>query len=216
MNLQKLKNASFHELRVRAAQRVAAFSERRGWSQLVKLPSDDEFVSLFIPEKARATDDLLEYFRLRSEPTFFRSFDTPEKTATAFQSRWPDTAERIIEKADRICAGNFDLLGHSNLNFGDPIDWQFEPISGKRIPLVHWSKLDYLDVEIAGDKKIVWELNRHQHFMTLGQAYWLTGAGGAQPRLTSGGEAEARVRRELLDSFTANEQTDLLRIPDDY
>ena len=28
----------FNELRVRASQRVAAFSERRGWSNLVKLP----------------------------------------------------------------------------------------------------------------------------------------------------------------------------------
>jgi hypothetical protein len=175
MNLQKLKNASFQELRVRAAQRVAAFSERRGWSDLVKLPADDEFISLFIPEKARATYDLLEYFRLRSEPTFFRSFQTPEKTATAFHSRWPETAQRIIEKADRICTGNFDLLGHANLNFGNPIDWQFEPISGKRIPLLHWSKLDYLDAEIAGDKKITWELNRHHYFTTLGQAYWLSG-----------------------------------------
>ncbi len=45
-------------------------------------------------------------------------------------------------------------------------------ILGKRIPhCVHWSKLDYLDVETAGDKKITWELNRHQYFMTLGQAY---------------------------------------------
>ena len=175
MNLQKLKNASFQELRVRATQRVAAFSERRGWSDLVKLPDDDEFISLFIPDKARATSDLLEYFRSRSEPTFFRSFETPEKTAVAFQERWPGTAQRIIEKADRICAGNFDLLGHSNLDFGNPIDWQFEPISGKRIPLVHWSKLDYLDSELAGDKKIIWELNRHQYFATLGQAYWLTG-----------------------------------------
>src|SRR5262249_32284237 len=51
----------------------------------------------------------------------------------------------------------------------------FEPVSRKRIPLQHWSKLDYLDVEIAGDKKIIWELNRHQYFQTLGQAYWLTG-----------------------------------------
>ena len=38
MKLEKLKNASLHELRVRASQRVAAFSERRGWSSLVKLP----------------------------------------------------------------------------------------------------------------------------------------------------------------------------------
>jgi hypothetical protein len=84
-------------------------------------------------------------------------------------------AQRLIEKADRITSGKFDLLGYRDLSFGDPIDWHLEPTSGKRIPLIHWSKLDYLDAGVAGDKKVTWELNRHQYFVTLGQAYWLTG-----------------------------------------
>lgn len=162
MKLEKLRKASFEELRVRAAQRVAAFGERRGWSSLGKLPPDDEFQALLVSQR-------------RSEPVFFGSFRNPEETAAAFKSRWPDSARQIVERADRICEGKFDLLGFTRLSFGHPIDWHFEPISGKRIPLVHWSKLDYLDAEIAGDKKIIWELNRHQYFATLGQAYWLTG-----------------------------------------
>ena len=175
MKLEKLKNASLHELRVRAAQRVAAFSERRGWSPLVKLPTDEAFASLLTLDKATITNHLLEHFRSRTEPRFFTSFQNPETTVAAFRSRFPATAQALIEKADRICAGQFDLLGFKNLSFGDPIDWQFEPLTGKRIPLLHWSKLDYLNAEVAGDKKIIWELNRHQYFMTLGQAYWLTG-----------------------------------------
>jgi len=161
LKITKLKNASWHELRVRAAQQISAFSERRGWSNLIKLPSDESFSSLISASEF--------------EPTFFASFQSPKKTARAFKSRWPKSAQRLIEKADRIVAGKFDLLGFKDLSFGDPIDWHFEPVSGKRIPLQHWSKLDYLDVEIAGDKKIIWELNRHQYFQTLGQAYWLTG-----------------------------------------
>ena len=167
MNLEKLRRASLQELRVRAAQRVAAFSERRGWSTLVKLPSDHVF--------AHPTHDLLEHFRSRSEPVFFASFKSPERTVAEFKSRWPETVQQLIDKADRICAGKFDLLGFKNLDFGNPIDWHFEPLSGKRIPLQHWSKLDFLDAALAGDKKITWELNRHQYFMTLGQAYLLTG-----------------------------------------
>ena len=172
MNFEKLKNASFHELRVRAAQEFAAFSERRGWSDLVKLPSDEAFVSLFNPYHAPA--DLLEHFRSRSGPVFFAGFDAAEKTIAQFKSRMPQTAARLLEKADRICEGEFALLGFPRLSFGNPIDWHLEPITGKRIPLEHWSKLDYLDPEVAGDKKIIWELNRHQYFATLGQAYWLT------------------------------------------
>jgi hypothetical protein len=37
------------------------------------------------------------------------------------------------------------------------------------------NNLTSLDAEETGDKKIVWELNRHQHFFTLGAAFWLTG-----------------------------------------
>ena len=191
MNLQKIKNASFDELRVRAAQRVAAFSERRGWSTLVKLPSDETFASLLTLDKATAIERLLDHFRARSEPRFFASFANPETTAAAFKSRWPTSAQQLIDKADRICMGKFDLLGFKDLSFGDPIDWQFEPLTGKRIPLLHWSKLDYLNADVAGDKKIIWELNRHQYFMTLGQAYWLTRGGRAEPSLTSGGGAGA-------------------------
>ena len=160
MNLQKLKNASLHELRVRAAQKISAFSERQGWSRLVKLPTDQEFASLILPSDS---------------PTFFPSFNSPETTAAAFKSRWPMTAQRLIDKADRICDGKFDLIGFTKLDFGNPIDWHYEPTSGKRLPLVHWSRLDYLDAGVAGDKKVTWELNRHQYFMTLGQAYLLTG-----------------------------------------
>ncbi len=163
MKLEKLKNASLDELRVRAAQKIAAFTERQGWSKLVKLPSDEAFASLVVPRDGR------------SEPPFFAGFNSPQNTIAAFKSRWPMSAQQLVDKADRICSGKFDLLGFKNLSFGDPIDWQFEPVTGKRIPLLHWSKLDYLDADVAGDKKIIWELNRHQYFMTLGQAYWLTG-----------------------------------------
>jgi hypothetical protein len=175
VNLEKLRKASLHELRVRAAQRVAAFNERRGWSSLVRLPSDDGFASLLTLERTTATSGLLEYFRSRRGPRFFAGLENPQTTTAEFKSRFPSLARELIDKANRIGEGKFDLLGYKNLSFGDPIDWQFEPLTGKRIPRLHWSKLDFLDAEVAGDKKIIWELNRHQYFVTLGQAYWLTG-----------------------------------------
>ena len=70
--------------------------------------------------------------------------------------------------------GKFDLLGFLNLDFGTAVDWHFEPISGKHSPLKHWKQFDELDTDETGDKKVIWELNRHQHFFTLGVAYWLT------------------------------------------
>ena len=39
------------------------------------------------------------------------------------------------------------------------------------VPRRHWSQIDFLDPSVAGDKKIIWELNRQQYLLTLGRAY---------------------------------------------
>src|SRR6267143_1694515 len=178
-NWKKIKELRFDELRVRSAQKLAALAERRGWSSLTKLPSDAELLTMLDVESIGrdlwSAQEALEHFRSRSTPKFFASFHARNSTVEQLRTRWPQAEQEILERADRIVQGQFDLLGFRSLSFGQPIDWHLEPVSEKRTPLIHWSRLDYLDAEIAGDKKIVWELNRHQYFTTLGQAYWLTG-----------------------------------------
>src|SRR5438445_12732334 len=83
--------------------------------------------------------------------------------------------DEVVETANAACRGRFDLLGYSRLSFGDPVDWQLDPISGRRAPFSHWSRLNVLDAAEVGDHKVVWELNRHQWLVALGQAYQLTG-----------------------------------------
>ena len=160
---QKLRSISLDELRVRSSQALAAFAERNNWSSQSKLPSDDTIRRLIDREK------------FGTQARFFAAFDDQEATINELRRRWPNAEKDIVERADRVAEGRFDLLAFRNLSFGTPIDWHLEPIAGKRAPLVHWSKLNYLDADLFGDKKIVWELNRHQYFVTLGQAYWLTG-----------------------------------------
>ena len=160
--LRKLRGVSLDELRVRGSQALAAFAERSNWSRKSKLPSDEAIQQLFDRDK------------FGERATFFAGFDDPQATVNELRRRWPNAEKEIVERADRIVDGHFDLLAFRNLSFGTPIDWHLEPIAGKRAPLVHWSRLNYLDADLFGDKKIVWELNRHQYFITLGQAYWLT------------------------------------------
>jgi hypothetical protein len=81
---------------------------------------------------------------------------------------------QMLAEANRLCGRRFTLLGHREVSFGDPIDWHLDPISGQRSPLVHWSRLDPLDNQMVGDSKVVWELNRHQWLLHLGQAYSCT------------------------------------------
>ena len=174
--LQKLRHSSLDELRVRGSQALAAFAERRGWSRAAKLKADDELLESLVvnEEKSRSPLAWYDHFRRRKDPSFFPAFDDREGTTCEFRTRWPETVHKILERANQISAGRFNLLGFRGLSFGDPIDWRLEPLAGKSAPTLHWSRLNYLDADLLGDKKIVWELNRHQYFVTLGQAYWLT------------------------------------------
>ncbi len=98
-----------------------------------------------------------------------------EETPALLAARWPAAGEHARAAAEAICRGRFDLLGRRMLSFGDPVDWHLDPISGRRSPRMHWSRLDPLDPSAVGDSKVVWELNRHQWLVDLGRAYRLTG-----------------------------------------
>jgi Heparinase II/III-like protein/Heparinase II/III N-terminus len=116
------------------------------------------------------------------------------------RQEFPDAVRHATQRGDRLVEGNFDLLGYQGLRFdrtdvsdlrdlpappappgrtalsgrsGLP-DWQLDPVMDRRPPQAFWSTVPYLD-PTCGDHKIIWELNRHQHWLALGRAFWLTG-----------------------------------------
>ena len=171
--LNKLRGRSFDELRVRVQQQFAAFKEVRGLSSQTKLPTDKALLGL-LTENYDSVAALRAHFQVRMRPQFFAGMSDRQGTVAEVAKRWPSASQDIVARANRIVDGRFDLLGFKNLSFGDPIDWHLDPVTGRRSPLVHWSLVDELDASIGGDQKIVRELSRHQYFITLGQAYWLT------------------------------------------
>ena len=176
--IKKMKGRSWSELRVRSGQMFTSRTDQIGLSG--KLPSNEEFFDLiddsyFGGERPNATDLFIKFYE-DAEYNFFPSFRQKALTLETFQTLFgAENAEKIIAKAGKIVAGKFDLLGCENLDFGTPVDWHYEPISGKRSPRKHWKQFDELATTETGDKKIVWELNRQQYFFNLGAAFWLTG-----------------------------------------
>lgn len=84
-------------------------------------------------------------------------------------------SQETISRADSICGGEFAILGYGQISFGDPVNWHLDPIAMCESPLIHWSRINPLSRNQVGDSKVVWELNRHQWILDLGQAYRLTG-----------------------------------------
>lgn len=91
------------------------------------------------------------------------------------KQRFPATASSIVVKAERIYRHRFDLLGYEDLDYGADIDWHLDLVHGQRGPRKPWFQVKFLEFEEVGDAKVTWELNRHQHFVTLAKAYRLTG-----------------------------------------
>jgi len=86
-------------------------------------------------------------------------------------SAYAHDVERI---AENLLAHRFPLLGHE-IATGPEIEWSRDYVSGRTAPSGYFRLVPFLDFERAGDHKVIWELNRHQHLVTLAQAGRITG-----------------------------------------
>lgn len=90
------------------------------------------------------------------------------------QQRLPQQVHQIIEQAKRVCEHRFDLLGYQNLDCGGSINWHLDIVHNVEAPRKPFHLVRYLDFDEVGDSKVTWEINRHQHLVTLAKAYRLT------------------------------------------
>ena len=82
--------------------------------------------------------------------------------------------QTLVEIADKACEGIITGFSSLELNYGNPIDWQLSPLTGKRCDeRKKWYKIPDFDKE-RGDIKVIWEASRFSHFITLSRAYLLT------------------------------------------
>jgi hypothetical protein len=177
--LSKLRGRTPRELLVRARQAGALVAERNGpLGRGVDLDTCASRLSRRAPLAGIPGDP--------GRPAL-AAWDDPPAIARASLGRWPGVAAALVARADAALAGQFWLLGHGALDFGQPIDWHLDPIRQRHAPRTHWSRVPYLDANVVGDHKVIWELNRHQHLVTLAQAFLLTGedcyASGAAAQL---------------------------------
>jgi hypothetical protein len=106
---------------------------------------------------------------------FFCAPDSVNSVLGLIRQRLPGQAEHIVQQAEKISQHRFDSLGYTGLEYGSPIDWHLDAVHAKRAPKKPFYKIRYLDYFEVGDSKITWELNRHQHLVTLAKAYRITG-----------------------------------------
>jgi hypothetical protein len=94
--------------------------------------------------------------------------------ARTIASEFPGARDDAVRRADALLEGRYNLLGYSDVVFGREPDWHADPVHDRRARQVFWADVRYLD-PASGDHKIIWELNRHQHWLALGRAHALSG-----------------------------------------
>ncbi len=85
-----------------------------------------------------------------------------------------ERAQQLIDLADQIQRHQFPVFG-TTIDTGRDIRWRRDYLRGIETGLAYFRLIPYLDTPRAGDHKVIWELNRHQHLIVLAQAWLLAG-----------------------------------------
>ena len=120
-----------------------------------------------------STSELLTHFRERNA-SFFRVEDLVQ-VATQRSEHFPAETAHLVANAERIVKESiWDLAGLGEFKFKAENYWRCDPITGK-----DWGTDYHADVvtysDDGADIRIVWELNRFGHAVTLACAYSVTG-----------------------------------------
>jgi hypothetical protein len=207
MQLDRLRRMSRDELRWRtsvairtargrAAARIWTSRWNRGDLVQALAPDllDPDVHTQITGRQWHAVHESLEA-RIRSRPArFVLDPSTTTELRSIVAARWPAAEDDARVRADRVLAGSRDILGYRGLRFAGAdgaVDWHLDPVHARRAPRSFYADVPYLDPAV-GDHKIIWEINRHQHWLALGRAAWLTG----DPRY-------ARAIRSELQSWLA-------------
>jgi len=186
VKLQRLFDMSATELAVRGRQQLTRTVDRFVAPKGVANPAcrfaahDGDAVFQRIAQllekgdPAATAEELQQRFNEIAPARFFAGF-SEDDLAALIGSHCSAAKQGIVDSANAVCRDEFDTLGYGKLNFGSPVNWQFDAVSGQQIAPTHGSRVKYLANNQVGDSKVVWELNRHQWLLDLGQAWRFTG-----------------------------------------
>ena len=93
-------------------------------------------------------------------------------TVAAVKRVFPDSIEASRLEAEAIFDHRVSLFDRIS-ELGPMIDWHRDPQAGVNWPMAHFTRVPLL-VGQGADVRLVWELNRLHHLVTLGRAYLLT------------------------------------------
>jgi len=164
----------------KGAEKVASSTSlelRAAWCTLRagRLPSDKAMIRRTAGDWS-SLDELIKHLCLKTSPVFLFTANHKKEYLELFEEQYSPNIDETLKMADAICQHRFQFLGQ-DFEFPNEIDWHLDPVSGDVWRKDYFEKIDQWmwSGKRLGDYKLPWELNRHQYFVTLGKAYWLSG-----------------------------------------
>ena len=162
--LNKIKRALRGEVKLTTAAREAwrrslvSFEQRKERAHL----NNDESLSLKPTYARMSADELLAHFRGTREAKFFSGL-IPSETDGANQ----------LQQKQIVNDHSWPLLGFGEQSFGNEIQWRRDPLSNYVWPLDYHRDIRLVRAD-GSDVRVLWELNRLGHLLTLACAYATT------------------------------------------
>jgi hypothetical protein len=143
---------------------------------------------------------LIEHLRVKTnflpKAKFIPSYQENAKFSPAFSVFVGDIGKfnpawkpALLSKADKILQHKLSFFDLQDHDLETPINWHKDHATGQPTSLAAIMSVNYRDIRINGDCKLVWEPNRHHQLVVLARAYQVTGqmkyAQGVVNQLTS-------------------------------
>jgi hypothetical protein len=107
------------------------------------------------------------------DPKVSPHFAAPDGREVARALAGTRFARDVVALSRQIRQHRFPVFGVT-VDTGPEIRWRRDYQRGIETSPNYFRRIPYLNVGRAGDHKFIWELNRHQHLVTLAQAYLFT------------------------------------------
>lgn len=141
----------------------------------VKSLSDDDFFDKINRDELKSKEKLYNHIKSKRNKFLFSSeeFDLFKQYLDANLNK--GDKNEIIQIADNAIEGRFYCFNHWTADYGYPINWHRNPVTGYEWPNdKHWVNIEELS-ETAGDVKYVWEASRFTQVYYFVRAYVITG-----------------------------------------
>ena len=137
-------------------------------------------LSLDFEKHEKAFEQFFHYLKMRTSPAFLCRWWKREEIVEMLQEEYTTEAQALSEIKEQILSHHFRLFASHSIQAGTKISWNRNYETGAAVNTELWQpgkryRTEELEADRHHDIRFVWALNRHQHFLDLGKAYWCTG-----------------------------------------